>query len=68
MFLFSTASRPVMGPSKPPPMGAVGCFCGSKAAVGEGRELTTHLHLVLSLGIVKQNFTALKSLQGIVLN
>jgi hypothetical protein len=61
MFLFSMASRRVVGPSKPSPMGADGCFSGSKAAVGEGSESTTDLHMVLQLGMVEQNFTASKS-------
>jgi hypothetical protein len=44
IFLFSTASRPTLGPIQPP----VRCVPG---ALSPGVKLTTHLHLVLRLRI-----------------
>jgi hypothetical protein len=50
IFLFSTASRPVLGPTQPPIQWVLGAL--SLGVKWPGVKLTTHLHLVLRVRMV----------------
>jgi hypothetical protein len=66
IFLFTTTSRLALGPTQPPIQWILVVL--SLGYIGQGVKLTTHLHLALSLRMVKLYHHFPIYLLGIVLN